>query len=100
MFKSFALIALSTTLIFSMLAPAIFNVFDIAIESVVLVDTSEEESQKTSEKEVAEKDIVIHNFYKVELYLFAENDIQHIGYLENASTPSSKILLPPPEQFI
>jgi len=94
--KSFLLIALSLALSFSMLAPSISMLFDIEMNASVLVDISEEETNK-GEKEIFEKDIVLLGSDKMETYYASQCGVLGGFYMEDSSMFDEKILLPPPK---
>ncbi len=100
MFKSFAVTLFSFSLLFSLLAPPFFNMLDLEPDVLVLIDFTEEESQNKTEKGIEENKILINPFSEVSINHYLNENIHFIFYLEDSSSYTSEIHLPPPEFII
>ena len=95
MLKSIIYIILSTVFIFSILAPSVINLYSNA-DTIVLLDTTEEEKSEKTEKDIEEKIINFYNLNDKSTSFFKKRTAQLI-YLESNIDHTLKVLLPPPE---
>ena len=98
MIKSFIHIILATVLIFSILAPTVFNLCS-ETDTIVLLDSTEEEKSEKTEKDIEEKIINYYTLNDKSLSSLKKRAAQLI-YLESNIDYTLKVLLPPPEQHI
>jgi hypothetical protein len=96
--KSFIHIILATVLIFSILAPTVFNLCS-ETDTIVLLDSTEEEKSEKTEKDIDEKIINFYTLNDKSLFFLKKRTAQLI-YLESNIDHTLKVLLPPPEQYI
>jgi len=96
MVKSFILIMLSIALSYSMIVPAVNVLMDLKLDSVVLIDFSEEEPNH-SEKEIDEKDVVFITNLEFEPYWLPQPIMLNGFYKEDMSMFDKKVFLPPPK---
>jgi len=92
MLKSVLHIALSSILIFTILAPPILSLLDIEVTAI----TMQEEKKEKEEKELEEKTILFHGFSAITSIHNCQNNVS-TSYREDLSDCTSKIVLPPPE---
>jgi hypothetical protein len=98
MIKSILLVSLSLVLVGSILAPSMAFLSDMNIELFGLQDFSEEETN-TTEKEIYEKEIILHVHQKHELVHFEMKTVLNGFRQHHALVYESDIFLPPPEHI-
>jgi len=92
MLKSILYIALSSIIIFTILAPPVLSLLDIEVVAI----TMQEEKKEKEEKEMEEKTILFHKFSEI-ASIYNNEDNESTFYREDLSDHTSKIVLPPPE---
>ena len=98
MIKSCIYILLKTVLIFSILAPSVFSLCS-EIDTIVLLDTTEEDKPEKTEKDIEEK--ILHLYALNNKSTFSiKKRVTHLMYLESNIDHTLKVLLPPPKQNI
>ncbi|MDA9341797.1 hypothetical protein OAD06_03325 [Flavobacteriaceae bacterium] len=85
-------------MIFSILAPTVFNLCS-ETDTIVLLDSTEEEKSEKTEKDIEEKIINYYTLNDKSLSFLKKRTAQLI-YLESNIDYTLKVLLPPPEQHI
>ena len=98
MIKSFIHIIFASVLIFSILAPTVFNLC-FETDTIVLLDSTEEEKSEKTEKDIEEKIINYYTLNDKSLSFLKKRTAQLI-YLESNIDYTLKVLLPPPKQYI
>jgi hypothetical protein len=91
-------ILLATVLIFSILVPSVFSLCS-ETDTIVLLDTAEEEKPEKTEKDVVEKILNIYTLNNKSTFSLKKR-AAHIIYLESNIDHTLKVLLPPPKQNI
>ena len=95
--KSCIYILLKTVLIFSILAPSVFSLCS-EIDTIVLLDTTEEDKPEKIEKEIEEKILHLYTLNNKSTFSLKKR-ATHLIYLES-NDHTLKVLLPPPKQNI
>jgi len=88
----------ATVLIFSILAPSVSSLC-FETDAIVLLDTSEEEKSKKTEKDLEEKILNLYTLKNKSTFSLKKRATNLI-YLESSIDHTLKVLLPPPEQYI
>lgn len=92
-------IMFSSVLIFSILAPSVLNLCIEDKEVIALMDTSEDEKQEKTEKELEEKILQFDFLADENSFLIPKKKVA-VCYLENNIDFSLEINLPPPKVLV
>lgn len=80
-----------------MLAPSFATLLDLELNSVVLIEHSEEESQQKTSNDLQEKDVIVYRPSIAATAVLPESILQNLFYQEYSSKFYIRILIPPPE---
>jgi len=85
------------SLVFSILSPSVSNLLNLGYDEVVLIDSTEEESQKEVETSIDEDIIIIKLVSNLQKYCLEEDSNVLKFYRDNSSMYALSVHLPPPE---
>ncbi len=100
MVKTFSVLLLSFSLLFSIVGPSVLKVLDFENNEVILIDSEEESQNKEGEISLEEDIKIIQSLSKAPNLYLDEDGIAFNFYEEDSSIYSASIHLPPPEFFI
>jgi hypothetical protein len=97
MAKSILALYFLFSLVFSILSPSVSNLLNLGYDEIVLIDSTEEESQKEVESSIDEDIIIIKLVSKFTNCYLEEDSSVLKSYSEVFSMYASTVYLPPPE---